>query len=238
MAKTLMVPIPQGRTCTAKLLTIGTDTVIETIATLTEATNKKGWATGTIASASGWAAVVVFDGASNVGDFVVYVGSADPATYTAVDDAAIDWAKIQNPTTTVGLSGTTVKTATDVETDTADIQTRIPAALTAGGNIKADALAINESTEAANRLQRAARSITLGTVDTGATTTSIPTSSLSPAAAVTNQFLGLILAFDEATTTANLRGQKTDITASTAGGILTCTALTTAPVAGDQFSIE
>jgi len=36
-----------------------------------------------------------------------------------------DWANIRSPTTTVGLSGTTVKTATDVETDTVDIQSRI-----------------------------------------------------------------------------------------------------------------
>lgn len=47
-------------------------------------------------------------------------------------EAGIDWANIGSPTTTVGLSGTTVKTATDVETDTADIQSRLPAALISG----------------------------------------------------------------------------------------------------------
>ncbi len=47
-------------------------------------------------------------------------------------EAGLDWANIGSPTTTVGLSGTTVKTATDVETDTADIQTRLPAALVSG----------------------------------------------------------------------------------------------------------
>jgi len=57
---------------------------------------------------------------------------------TAGGAVGIDWANVENPTTTVGLSGTTVKTATDVETDTADIQSRIPAALGANGNIKAD----------------------------------------------------------------------------------------------------
>lgn len=40
---------------------------------------------------------------------------------TATGAAGIDWANVENPTTTVGLSGTTVKTATDVETDTAVI---------------------------------------------------------------------------------------------------------------------
>lgn len=46
--------------------------------------------------------------------------------------AAPDWAAIRAPTTTVNLSGTTIKTATDVETDTADIQSRLPAALVSG----------------------------------------------------------------------------------------------------------
>ena len=61
---------------------------------------------------------------------------------TATGAAGIDWANIENPTTAVGLSGTTVKTATDVETDTQDIQARIPAALTANGNIKASLVEI------------------------------------------------------------------------------------------------
>lgn len=53
-------------------------------------------------------------------------------------EAGLDWANVGSPTTTVNLSGTTVKTATDVETDTADIQSRLPAALGANGNMKAD----------------------------------------------------------------------------------------------------
>lgn len=72
---------------------------------------------------------------------------------SAGGEAGIDWANIGSPTTTVGLSGTTVKTATDVETDTADIQTRLPAALTGGGNIKADALAISGDTVAADNAE-------------------------------------------------------------------------------------
>jgi len=76
-----------------------------------------------------------------------------------------------------------------------------------------------------------------GTVDTGATTTSIPTSLLVPAAAVINQFKGRIVIFLGNTTTANLRAQGTDITASTSGGTLTVTELTTAPASGDIFVI-
>lgn len=47
---------------------------------------------------------------------------------SAGGEAGVDWANVGSPTTVVGLSGTTVKTATDVETDTADIQTQIGAA--------------------------------------------------------------------------------------------------------------
>lgn len=47
-------------------------------------------------------------------------------------EAGVDWANVGSPTTTVNLSATTVKTATDVETDTQDIQSRLPAALVSG----------------------------------------------------------------------------------------------------------
>ncbi len=76
-----------------------------------------------------------------------------------------------------------------------------------------------------------------GTADTGCSTTSIVTSSLVPAASVTDQFKGRVVIFSENTTTAALRGQATDITASSSGGVLTVTALTTAPASGDTFVI-
>jgi hypothetical protein len=66
---------------------------------------------------------------------------------------APNWGDVGNPTTTLNLSGTTVKTATDVETDTQDIQSRLPAALTGGGNMKADALALSGDTTAADNAE-------------------------------------------------------------------------------------
>lgn len=93
-------------------------------------------------------------------------------------------------------------------------------------------------TNAQLTLNRAIKAITLATVGSGSTTTSVVTSSLSPAAAVTDQFKGQILCFASDTTTAALRGQKTDITGSTAGGVLTVTALTTAPASGDTAVIQ
>lgn len=80
-------------------------------------------------------------------------------------------------------------------------------------------------------------SVVAGTVTTGGTTTSIPTSSLTPSAAVTDQFKNRIVIFANDTITTNLRGQATQITASTAGGTLTVSALTDAPVNGDTFRI-
>jgi hypothetical protein len=72
---------------------------------------------------------------------------------SATGEAGVDWANVGSPTTVVGLSGTTVKTATDVETDTQDIQSRLPAALTGAGNIKADALALSGDTVAADNAE-------------------------------------------------------------------------------------
>lgn len=65
-------------------------------------------------------------------------------------EAGVDWANVGSPTTTVNLSGTTVKTATDVETDTADIQNRLPAALVSGRvDASTGAMAANVVTAAA-----------------------------------------------------------------------------------------
>ncbi len=79
-----------------------------------------------------------------------------------------------------------------------------------------------------------------GTVSgTSPTTTTFTCSALSPAGVDADQFKGRIIVFDTDTTTTGLRGQATDITASSAAGLplLTFTALTTAPQSGDTFSI-
>jgi hypothetical protein len=88
------------------------------------------------------------------------------------------------------------------------------------------------------KLLQALKTAVLGVVGSGSTTTSVVTSSLLPAAAVNNQFKGLILKFTDDTTTANLRGQGCEITASTSGGVLTVSSLTTAPASGDVFVIQ
>ena len=85
------------------------------------------------------------------------------------------------------------------------------------------------------------RTVIRGTVGAGvSSTTSFTPSALSPAGSTPDQFKGAILIFDNATTTAGLRGQRTDITASSAAAlpIFTFTPLTTTPVSGDTFSIQ
>lgn len=86
---------------------------------------------------------------------------------------------------------------------------------------------------------RGARTVIRATVGSGSTTTSIVTSAFAPAGAAADQFKGRIVIFDNDTATAALRGQATDITASSnsATPTLTVTALTTAPSSGDTFSV-
>lgn len=105
----------------------------------------------------------------------------------------------------------------------ADLDTQLDA-------IKADTAASKEYAD---------NTVVRGTVTTGASTTSIPTSAFSPSGAAADQFKGRILVFDTDTATATLRGQATDITASSnsATPTLTVTALTHAPSSGDTFSV-
>lgn len=91
---------------------------------------------------------------------------------------------------------------------------------------------------ATERFLRAVNAITIGTVGSSASTTSVPTSALNPAATKIDQFKGQILCFDKDTTTTNLRGQKTVITGNDGSGVLTVTALTDAPQSGDTFTIQ
>ena len=115
---------------------------------------------------------------------------------------------------------------------------RIPAALTAGGNMKSDALAISGSTESADRLERTTLAIVTGTCAALGTTTSVIASALSPTSAVNDQFNGRIITFDKDTATTALRGQATDITDYVHATLtFTVTALTTAPALNDTFTV-
>lgn len=58
----------------------------------------------------------------------------------ATGNAGIDWSNVSNPTSTLALTNTTIRTATDIEADTQDIQTRLPAALSANGLMQSDTI--------------------------------------------------------------------------------------------------
>lgn len=120
-----------------------------------------------------------------------------------------------------------------------DVQSRLPAALTGAGNIKADMLAATGGDSGAvDRFKRAAGTEILGTCGSGSSATSVVASSLSPASAVADQFKGRVIIFAADTITAALRGQATDITAFNHGTqTFTVSMLTTAPASGDTFVI-
>jgi len=122
----------------------------------------------------------------------------------------------------------TVTTYTGNTPQTGDNYARLGAP--AGASIAADIAAAEAFAD---------RVVGRGTVGSASTTTSIVTSAMTPAGVHADQFKGRIVIFDRTTTTTALRGQATDITASSAASlpVLTVTALTDAPQAGDQFSI-
>jgi hypothetical protein len=93
-------------------------------------------------------------------------------------------------------------------------------------------------------LDKTTKAIARGTLTTGGSSTSIPTSALAIAGAaasgvVVSQFVGRTVLFDGDTTTAGLRGASSVISASTASNTptLTVAALPATPVSGDLFSI-
>lgn len=173
----------------------------------------------------------------------------DAAWITATGFSTLDAADVRSA---VGLASANLDTQlAAIDTNTGNILANLATVDTAvsniesqtaqmsftGGAVDSNMVAISGSTSSADRLERSTLGIVLGTVGAAASTTSIPTSSLSPSPADADQMKGRIVTFDANTTTAGLRGQSTDITNMTSGGVLTVTALTTAPASGDTFVI-
>lgn len=110
---------------------------------------------------------------------------------------------------------------------------------TIGGVVPANVTQINNDGQAAANLALAATSMNQGIVDSGATTTSLPISSLLGTMTDLDQLKGRVLIFLPSTLTAGLAYETTEITGSTAAHppTLTVTALSTAPQNGDTFII-
>lgn len=143
--------------------------------------------------------------------------AADTLTSSALATSAVT--EIQTGLSTLTAAG--VRSAIGMAS--ADLDTQL-------GAIKGDTAVTREYGD---------NTVVRGTVNSGASTTSIPTSAFSPAGASADQFKGRIVVFDNDTATAALRGEATDITASTnaATPTLTVTALSATPAAGDTFSV-
>ena len=121
-----------------------------------------------------------------------------------------------------------------VQSDTDDIQTRIPAAL-AGGKMDSNISAIAGVAQSATNLEASTDTIAAGTAS-GTPTTTAMISDIG--VTVDDQYKGRAVLFASDTTTAALRNQVTNITACTAStNTLTFTQLTTAPVSGETFVI-
>ena len=124
----------------------------------------------------------------------------------------------------------TQATADAIETDTQDIQGRLPSALV-GGRMDSDMSAISTSATAADNLEQSALGIVTGTAQGTPTTTVIDTDLTE---ATDDHYNGRILTF----VTGAVAGQSTDITDyNGTTNELTVTALTNAPSSGDAFVI-
>lgn len=99
---------------------------------------------------------------------------------------------------------------------------------------------INHLDRGVTGFERACNAIAYGACLGTPTTTTITTSMSAPTPLATDQFKGQVIAFDNATTTAALRGQRATISGNTSGGVLSIVAgeLATAPASGDTFTIE
>lgn len=132
-------------------------------------------------------------------------------------------------------TGSTLQAELDgIQADTEDIQARLPAALTAGGNIKADVLAVSGDTTAADRLEALMDGTIVAQVnDVGASTTAFIADGFTEA--TNDHFIGRLITFISGA----LSGQQTAITDYVgATQTFTVTALTEAPANDDFFVIH
>lgn len=129
-------------------------------------------------------------------------------------------------------AGTIGESINEAATNSADIQSRLPAALTGAGNIKADTVAISSSSTAADRAESVFLSLVFGAAQTGTLSTTQMSTNLTEA--TDDHYNGRLLTW----VTGNLAGQQTDITDyDGATKVLTFTATTEAPGDGDTFVI-
>lgn len=157
------------------------------------------------------------------GDAYVRLGAPAGAS-TAADIAAVK-----------SDTGTTLTDAVAIKAQTDKL------AFTVANQVDANTLSINGNATAAANVSKANQALVRGTVGSSSTTTSIICSAITSPSSLgaSGQLIGRTIVFDANTTTGNLQSQATNITANTTGATptFTVTALTTAPVSGDTFTV-
>lgn len=139
---------------------------------------------------------------------------------------------VQDTGTDIPAALTTIDTVVDrIEVDTQDIQSRLPAALV-GGRMDSDVSAISTSTDAANKLEASTETIETGAAVAGTLSTTQMTTDLTEE--TDDHYIGRVIIW----TSGVLLRQATVITDyAGATKLLTFTAVTEAPTAGDSFVI-
>lgn len=161
------------------------------------------------------------------------IANLNDPTAAAIADAVWDENKSGHSTAdTFGKIAQDIETNTNnIETDTQDIQGRIPASLV-GGKIDSNVGAISGDTAAADNLEAAMDSVVTGQAVTGTLSTTQMSTNLTEA--TDDHYIGRLITFK----TGSLTGQQTNVTDyDGATKMLTFTALTEAPGNGDQFII-
>jgi hypothetical protein len=165
----------------------------------------------------------------------VAAGSMGAQVGTDIDAILADTNELQTDDYPTSIAAVQT-TANAIETDTQDIQSRLPAALVTG-RMSSDAVAISGSTAAADKLEASAETIVVGTVSTANTS---PTTTVFAADDITeataDHYIGRIVIW----TSGALIYQATDITdyaLDTGEGKFTVTAMTEAPANNDTFVI-
>lgn len=211
------------------------------------ASNVAGNVTGSVGSVLGTATVILFAG-THAGVVIPIVqtasgvvGAVGSVTATVVLSTGTHAGAIIPTVNSIasnvaGSVANVLGTATVILSTGTHASVVIPTVLNVSSGV--NITQVGSDSNIGTKFKRLIQGNVTGTVGSASSTTSIVTSTLSPAAAVTDQFKGRILTFDDATTTTNLRGQSTSISASTGAGVLTVVALTDAPVNGDTFTIS
>lgn len=164
-------------------------------------------------------------------DSAALASVATEARLSELDEATAG--KMANQVDIIQVDTTTdiPATITTLQSDTDDIQTRLPAALVSG-RMDSNAGAINDNALAAIRLALSAGTIVIGAAATGTLSTTQMTTDLTEA--TDDHYNGRIIIW----TSGVLKDQATNITDYAGiGGLLTFTAVTEAPSNTDSFVI-